>query len=90
MMVNGEMGLARRSVGQRQRSGTGRPSVEHRRGVSFEAKDERGMDVEPDDEDGGGELDEEDRELLGEVDADESEEEDDEEDDEDEEMGDDG
>lgn len=42
----------------RQRSGTGRVS-------------ERG-DLEPDDEDGVAELDEEDRELLGEVDADES------------------
>lgn len=65
-----------RSSGHRAYSGSARVS-EHR------GRDDRGM-VEPDDEDGGGELDEEDRELLGEVDADESEE-----DDEDEDMDDD-
>jgi Ino eighty subunit 1 len=48
---------------QRGRSGTGRRS--------------ENMDVEPDDEDGAAELDEEDRELLGEVDAGESEEDED-------------
>lgn len=58
----------RRRQVRRQRSGTGRG--------------EQRMDLEPDDDDGGGgELDEEDRELLGEVDASDSEE--------DEDMGDD-
>ncbi|KAK3699540.1 hypothetical protein LTR37_016409 [Vermiconidia calcicola] len=47
---------------RRQRSGTGRTS---------ERREEQQVELEPDDEDGGGELDEEDRELLGEVDADE-------------------
>jgi Ino eighty subunit 1 len=61
---------SRRSLLRRQRSATGRVS-------------EHAGELEPDDEDGGPDLDEEDRELLGEVDADESEE------DEDEDMGDD-
>ena len=68
-----------RSEVRRQRSGTGRVSERRSEGM----RDEQKMELEPDDEDGGGELDEEDRELLGEVDADESE------DDEDEDMGDD-
>lgn len=72
---------ARRSI-QRQRSGTGRRSVHM--AISGGVEEEQKVNLEPDDEDGGGELDEEDRELLGEVDADESEDED-----EDEEMGDD-
>ena len=72
-------GRLRASV-QRQRSGTGGKASFHR-GAS--SAGERKMELEPDDEDGGGELDEEDRELLGEVDADESEDED-----EDEDMGD--
>jgi len=79
-MMDDELPAGRRGPWQ-QRSGTGRTS--ERRRVS-EVKDyERGPGVEQDDDDGGGELDEEDRELLGEVDADESDEED-----EDEEMGD--
>lgn len=71
---------ARRSL-PRQRSGLGRAS--EGRAVSGMSEDRRPRH-DAEDEDGGGELDEEDRELLGEVDADESEE-----DDEDEEMADD-
>lgn len=57
---------------RRQRSGTDRG------GRDAEPEDDDRMDVDPAPEDGGnGEVDEEDRELLGEVDADESEEEDD-------------
>ena len=59
-----------------QRGRTGRTSDP--RFAVESIRDGQKMDVEPDDEDGGGELDEEDRELLGEVDADESEEDDDE------------
>jgi Ino eighty subunit 1 len=65
----------------RQRSGTGRMS--EIRAASRPAEDEQKVDFGPDDDDGGGELDEEERELLGEVDAT------DEDEDEDEEMGDD-
>jgi Ino eighty subunit 1 len=47
------------------------------RGRSETRRRSENMDVEPDDEDGAAELDEEDRELLGEVDAGESEEDED-------------
>ena len=65
-----------KSAIRRQRSRPGR-SGEYRL-VSESVRDEQKMELEPDDEDGGGELDEEDRELLGEVDADETDEDDDE------------
>ncbi|KAK5137617.1 hypothetical protein LTR08_007912 [Meristemomyces frigidus] len=77
-----EEAATRRGV-QRQPNGRGRVG-EHQM-MSFGGP---GMDqvasFEPDDDDGGGELDEEDKELLGEVDADETEDED-----EDDEMADD-
>lgn len=67
---------------RRQRSGTGRDARKEARD-----DDEERMDVDPAPDEGGeGELDEEDRELLGEVDADESEEEEDGEDDDDDEA----
>ena len=68
---------------RRRRSRTSRSS--RHRGVSENVRDEQKMEDEPDDETGAAELDEEDRELLGEVDAGES----DEDEDEDEDMGDD-
>lgn len=63
---------SRKAGVKRQRSSTGRGSG-HR--VASRQLQAMTMDLEPDDEDGGGELDEEDRELLGEVDPDESEDE---------------
>ncbi|KAK5124019.1 hypothetical protein LTR85_002216 [Meristemomyces frigidus] len=76
-----EMAVARRRGILPQRSSAGRRG-EHR-AISGGAEMGQKANFEPDDEDGGGELDEEDRELLGEVDADETDE------DSDEEMGDD-
>ncbi|KAI7413511.1 hypothetical protein KC336_g11364 [Hortaea werneckii] len=87
--ANGRNSLSRqRSSGtgksRDNRMGSGTPGQEKAagrgRGVAAEGDEE-----EEDGQEGGGELDEEDRELLGEVDADES----GEEEDEDEEMGDD-
>lgn len=66
---------------RRYRSSTGRGSSHRRPSEGFGHEERMDVDLE---EDGGGELDEEDRELLGEVDVDESEDEDDDED-----MGDD-
>ena len=77
-MDHGGMGFARGESGaysRRRQSRTSRAS--ERRVTSETLRDDQKMDIEPDDEDGG-ELDEEDRELLGEVDADESEEDEDE------------
>ena len=77
---HGEERPTPRSI-QRHRSSTGRTS-EHR--AVHGAMQEQRIVYEPEEDEGGGELDEEDRELLGEVDPDESED-----DDEDEDMGDD-
>lgn len=78
-MVNGGQSVATSRSVQRQRSGLGRQSMP--KDISQPSGDVS-MQATGEDE-GGGELDEEDRELLGEVDADESEE-----NDEDEEMAD--
>lgn len=76
-------GLRRRRSGVVKRisksQNGGRQQVKRQK--SGTARTEQRLDLEPDDDDGGGELDEEDRELLGEVDASDS--------DMDEEMGDD-
>lgn len=81
MQMQDEMTEARRRGVLPQRGSTGRRG-QHRT-TSGGAEVGQKANFEPDDDDGGGELDEEDRELLGEVDADETEE------DSDEEMGDD-
>ncbi|KAI7298361.1 hypothetical protein KC315_g18084 [Hortaea werneckii] len=70
--------------GRDSRTGSGTPG-QQKAGRGGIAVEERGEEEEAEDGEGGGELDEEDRELLGEVDADES----GEDEDEDEEMGDD-
>lgn len=67
---------------RKYRSSTGRGGPQPF--ASERPRSEHKMDIDPDDVDGGEELDEMDRELLGEVDADESED-----DDEDDDMGDD-
>lgn len=80
-MANGGQPARARGSVQRQRSGAGRPSLP--RDPSNPTGDTTTQAAGEDE--GGGELDEEDRELLGEVDADESEDQDE---DEDEEMAD--
>ncbi|EMC91217.1 hypothetical protein BAUCODRAFT_117532 [Baudoinia panamericana UAMH 10762] len=65
---------SRRGAIQRQRSGTGRGS--ERRILAASAGDAQRGGYDMEDDEGGGELDEEERELLGEVDADEDEDED--------------
>ncbi|KAK4546188.1 hypothetical protein LTR36_002325 [Oleoguttula mirabilis] len=77
MQMLDEMAAARRGGSHQQRSGAARRG-EHR-AISGGAEMGQKANFQPDDDDGGGELDEEDRELLGEVDADETEEDSDEE-----------